>query len=161
MSQVGVFLSLVTPLVNTWVDGELFIPAHWFEEAHARQRQRVGIPSERNFQTKPELGWEMIQRAQTQGIPFEAVVMDDLYGRNTKLRKRLDRAGIEYYGDIPVNTLFYLEPPELQYLLTKRGKPSKNPVVVGGKRCEVREVLHSPDLQWRTITLRPNERAVL
>jgi SRSO17 transposase len=26
MSQVGVFLSLVTPRVNTWIDGELFIP---------------------------------------------------------------------------------------------------------------------------------------
>ncbi len=30
MSQVGVFLSLVTPAVNTWTDGELYIPIHWF-----------------------------------------------------------------------------------------------------------------------------------
>ena len=34
MSQVGVFLSLVTPQVNTWIDGEMFIPEHWFNEAH-------------------------------------------------------------------------------------------------------------------------------
>jgi len=161
MSQVGVFLSLVTPQVNTWVDGELFIPAHWFEEAYTPQRQKVGIPAERSFQTKPELGWQMIQRVQAQGIPFEAVVMDDLYGRNTALRRRLDQAGIEYYGDIPANTLVYLEPPQIQYPLTKRGKPSKNPVIVGGKRCEVRELLHNPDLAWQTITLRPNERGNL
>jgi len=160
MSQVGVFLSLVTPQVNTWVDGELFIPAHWFEEAHTARRQKVGIPEERCFQTKPELGWHMIQRVQAQGVPFEAVVMDDLYGRNTVLRQRLDQAGIEYYGDIPANTLVYLEPPQLQYPLTKRGKPSKNPVI-GGKRCEVQELLQHPDLAWQTITLRPNERGLL
>jgi SRSO17 transposase len=68
MSQVGVFLSLVTPQVNTWIDGELFIPAHWFDEAHQAQRQAVGIPEEASFQTKPEL-WRMIQRAGSGGIP--------------------------------------------------------------------------------------------
>lgn len=26
MSQVGVFAALVTPKVNTWIDGELFVP---------------------------------------------------------------------------------------------------------------------------------------
>jgi SRSO17 transposase len=161
MSQVGVFLSLVTPQVNTWVDGELFIPADWFEEAHTAQRQKVGIPEERCFQTKPELGWQMIQRVQAQGVPFEAVVMDDLYGRNTILRQQLDQAGIEYYGDIPANTFVYLEPPQLQYPLTQRGKPSKNPVIVGGKRCEVRKLLRHPDLAWQTITLRPNERGLI
>lgn len=86
----------MTPQVNTWVAGELILPAHWFEEAYTTQCQKVGIPAERSFQTKPELGWQMIQRVQAQGIPFEAVVMDDLYGRNTALRRRLDQAGIEY-----------------------------------------------------------------
>ena len=78
MSQVGVFLSLVTPAVNTWIDGELYIPIHWFEEGHAEKRKAIGIPDERTFQKKPELGWQMIQRAQARKIPFQAVVMDDL-----------------------------------------------------------------------------------
>lgn len=161
MSQVGVFLSLATSRISTWIDGELFIPAHWFEEDYALERQRVGIPGERTFQTKPELGWKMIQRMQAQGIPFDAVAMDDLYGRNQKLRQRLDQAGIEYYGDIPSNTFVYLAPPELQYSLTKRGKPFKNPKVIGGKRCEVQELLDGSDLQWSTLTLRPKERGFL
>jgi len=161
MSQVGVFLSLVTPQVNTWVDGELYIPAHWFEETNAAQRQKVGIPTERCFQTKPELGWQMIQRVQAQGIAFEAVVMDDLYGRNTALRRRLDQAGIEYYGDIPASTLVYLEPPQIQYPVTKRGKTSKTPIIEGSQRCEVQDLLRHPDLEWQTIRLRPNERGFL
>ena len=161
MSQVGVFLSLVTPDVNTWIDGELYIPKHWFEERHAEKRKAIGIPGERTFQKKPELGWQMIQKAQAREIPFQAVVMDDLYGRNSILRQQLDKAHIEYYGDVPVDTQVYLTQPEVVYPLTKRGKPSKNPKIVGAKAYQVRTLGRDPTLQWQTIRLRPNERGYL
>lgn len=161
MSQVGVFLSLATPRAHTWIDGELYIPRHWFDEAHARRREKAGIPENRIFQTKPELGWRMIQRAVANQVSFEAVIMDDLYGRNEVLRKRLDQAGIEYYGDIPANTIVYLDQPQIIYPKTKRGKRSKRPQIVAQQRYEARQLLHHPDLQWATITLRPNERGML
>jgi len=158
MSQVGVFLSLVTPQVNTWIDGELYIPKHWFEQDNAEKRKGVGIPEQRRFQKKPELGWQLIQRAQDRGIPFEAVVMDDLYGRNGLLRQHLNQANIEYYGDIPLDTLVYLEPPQIVYPLTKSGKPSKNPQVEG-RAYKVQEL--AQQLEWQTLRLRPNERGYL
>jgi SRSO17 transposase len=126
MSQVGVFAALVTPRVNTWIDGELFFPACWFEEGYADKRKKVGFPQGRTFKTKPELVWGIVQRLQAKGIPFAAIAMDDLYGRNTQLRQRLDGAGIEYYGDIPENTVMYLDKPQIVYPITKRGKPSKH-----------------------------------
>lgn len=158
MSQVGVFLSLVTPQVNTWIDGELYLPERWFSAAYADQRKALGIPEQRIFQKKPELGWHMIQRVQERAIPFAAVVMDDLYGRNEVLRQRLADAGIEYYGDVPVDTHVYLEAPTLFYPLTTRGKPSKNPKVAG-TAWEVQQLV--PQLPWHTIRLRPNERGYL
>jgi SRSO17 transposase len=161
MSQVGVFLSLVTPRVNTWIDGELYLPKHWFEEAYADRRRQVGIPETHTFQTKPELGWQMIQRAQANQVPFGAVAMDDLYGRNPTLRHRLDQAGIEYYGDIPSNTIVYLDKPKIVYPKTKRGKRSKRPKIMAKQRYEVRQLLHHPALEWDTITLRANERGML
>jgi SRSO17 transposase len=161
MSQVGVFLSLVTPAVNTWIDGELYIPIHWFEEGYAEKRKAIGIPDERTFQKKPELGWQMIQKAQARQIPFQAVVMDDLYGRNEALRQRLEEAHIEYYGDVPANTQVYLTKPEVVYPLTKREKPAKNPKLAGAKVYEVQEIRQQPTLQWQTIRLRPNERGYL
>jgi SRSO17 transposase len=161
MSQVGVFLSLVTPHVNTWIDGELFIPKHWFQEEYAERRQKVGIPENRTFNTKPELGWQMIERAKVNQVPFDAVVMDDLYGRNTTLRRRLDQTGIEYYGDIPANTMVYLDEPKIVYPKTKRGKRSKRPKIIAKQRYEVRQLLHHPALEWATITLRANERGML
>lgn len=161
MSQVGVFLSLVTPRVNTWIDGELYLPKHWFEEASADQRWQVGIPETRTFQTKPELGWQMIQRAKANQVPFVAVAMDDLYGRKASLRYRLDQAGIEYYGDVPANTVVYLDKPKVVYPKTKRGKRSKRPKIVAKQRYEVRELLHHPGSERATITLRANERGML
>jgi SRSO17 transposase len=161
MSQVGVFLSLATPRAHTWIDGELYIPERWFGEAYARRREKAGIPEDRVFQTKPELGWRMIQRAVFNQVPFKAVVMDDLYGRNNVLRQRLDGAGIEYYGDVPANTVVYLDKPQVIYPKTKRGKRSKRPKIVAKQRYEVRELLDHPSLDWKTITLRPNERGML
>ena len=63
MSQVGVFLALVTPEVCTWIDGELYLPQAWFEASHAEQRKQAGVPEELTFKTKPELGWEMVKRS--------------------------------------------------------------------------------------------------
>jgi SRSO17 transposase len=161
MSQVGVFAALVTPRVNTWIDGELFFPAHWFEADHADKRKKVGFPQGRTFKTKPELVWEIVQRLQAKQIPFDALAMDDLYGRNAQLRKRLDGAGIEYYGDVPENTVLYLDKPQIVYPITKCGKPSKRYQVVAKHRHVASELLKHPGLEWAEITLRPNERGQL
>lgn len=160
MSQVGVFLSLVTARVNTWIDGELFLQERWFTPAYAQLREKAGIPEGQTFQTKPEKGWEMIQRAKGNGVPFVAVTMDDLYGRNNKLRYQLDQAEIEYYGDVPANTTVYLDKPESVYPMTKRNKPSKRPRIKA-QRCQVQDLLNSDEMERAVITLRTNERGEL
>ena len=78
LCQVGVFLSFVKGHSWTWIDGELFLPEQWFSPEKAAVRDEVGIPAERRFKTKVQLGWEMIQRAQANGLRFEAVGCDDL-----------------------------------------------------------------------------------
>lgn len=160
MSQVGVFVALVTADACTWIDGDLYLPQAWFETSHAAQRQATGIPDELTFQTKPALGWQLIKRTQARHLPFQAVVMDDLYGRNTALRQQLNDAGIEYYGDIPATTQVYLEKPHIVYPLTHRGLPSKT-AQVEGTAYEVRALRHQEGLQWQTLRLRANERGYL
>ena len=160
MSQVGVFLALVTPEVCTWLDGELYFPQAWFEEGHAELRKKTGIPEELTFQTKPEIGWQLIKQTQDRKIPFVAVAMDDLYGRNETLRQNLNAAGIEYYGDVPVNTKVYLEKPQIIHPLTKRDKPSKVPQIIG-TAYDVQELRKKDWLEWQTLRLRTNERGYL
>jgi len=160
MSQVGVFLALVTPNVCTWIDGELYLPSVWFEDSHVEERKKTGVPEELTFQTKPELGWQLIKRTQQRQIPFQAVVMDDLYGRNQALRQNLDAAQIEYYGDVPANTKVYLEKPQIIHPLTKRGEPSKTAQIVG-TAYKVRELGQKDWLAWQHLRLRASERGYL
>jgi SRSO17 transposase len=160
VSQVGVFLALVTPEVCTWIDGELYLPQAWFDESHDQQRKQAGVPGNLTFRTKPEIGWELIKRANERQIRFVAVTMDDLYGRNEALRQNLNKAGVEYYADVPDNTKVYLEKPHILHPPTKRGTPSAI-AQVEGTAYKVRKLRQKDDLEWQTLRLRTAERGYL
>ena len=160
MSQVGVFLTLATPGLSTWIDGELFIPEAWFKPEAADRRAKAEIPPHRTFQTKPQLAWRTIQRAVANGISFDAIGMNTLYGRSKKLRADLAQAHLEYYADVPADTQVYLCQPRLVYRKTKRGKRAKRPKVVGNA-YEVRSLFESQHLRWQQITVRPTEQGHL
>src|SRR6201997_4515203 len=51
----------------TMVDGELFLPEEWFGAAFAQTRQALGIPSDRTFETKIQLGLKMVKRVKAKG----------------------------------------------------------------------------------------------
>jgi SRSO17 transposase len=55
----------------TMVDGELFLPEEWCGEAFAQRRRELGIPPERCFETKIELGVKMVKRVKAKGVPFD------------------------------------------------------------------------------------------
>src|SRR5262245_3308212 len=80
--QVGVFVSLVKGTFWTWLDGELYLPQVWFSDAYAERRAQVGLPTERQFATKAELGVQILKRVRAQGIKADAVGCDSHYGRD-------------------------------------------------------------------------------
>ena len=161
MCQVGVFLTLATTRVNMWIDGELFLPKNWFAPEQTSKRQKAGISTKRKFQTKPQLAWQMIHTAQQNQIPFVAVAMDDLYGRNCWLRRQLEAANIEYYGDIPENSVVYLEKPKVEQRLRPSGQPYKNPTVTLPKKYHVKELLDHENFKPIFLTLRSSQRGEL
>lgn len=162
MSQVGVFLAYYNPKgpVWTWIDGELYLPPHWFTPDMAEERQRVGVPADRKFATKIELGWKMIQRVQ---VPYEAVGMDDLYGRSGWLRRQLDQAGILYMAEIPDNTTVYLSKPDITVLDAEKSEafPPSPEVVSGEQAVKVRDLVAHPETHFQRVKVRYTERGVL
>ncbi len=160
MSQVGVFLSLTNHGYQTWIDGELYFPKAWFSAAYAQKRHRVGLPAERSFQTKLELALLMVKRVKQQGLPFEAVDCDSLYGRKGWLRDEFDQLELEYYADIPEDTRVYLKAPLVRQKLNKKGQPTKQ-LEVSGRAYQVKTLKKEPNTDWQTLTLRPNERGML
>jgi SRSO17 transposase len=165
LCQVGVFLSFVKDNTWTWVDGELFLQEHWFEPKMGDERKRLGIPSDRTFKTKVELGWEMIQRAQANGLPFEAVGCDDLYGRANWFRAKMAGAGLIYMADVPGDTQVYLTCPKFGVPETPPGhkghKYTVSRVLSDDKPKTVSQVAGLPDTHWQRIRVRPTERGEL
>jgi SRSO17 transposase len=170
MSQVGTLLAyanLTSPErpVWTWVDAELYLQAHWFTPQMAPLRQRVGIPPERAFETKIELGWKMIQRVKAHGLPFEAVACDDLYGRSTWLRDKMDEEEILYMADVPRTTQVYLEKPVLgvpERPPGRRGpKPTRLRVLNGVQSFKAYQIARCADTTWTRVAVRTIERGAL
>ena len=69
--QVGVYLGYASRKGYGLIEGHLFMPESWFDEAHADKRLACGVPAELQSKTKPEIGLELLQRAtQRGGLPF-------------------------------------------------------------------------------------------
>ena len=164
MSQVGTFLAYGNGPLWTWIDGELFLPEHWFSRQMAKLRKRLGVPKDRKFATKVELGWRMIERVRVRGVPFEAVGCDTLYGRSVWLRRQMAGAGLLYMAEVPADTVVYLTEPVV-------GIPKKKPgarrgctrprVLSKGKPLEVRQIARRADTVWQRVCVRTVERGQL
>jgi SRSO17 transposase len=166
LCQVATCLVYAHPQYAVWavVDSELFIPEAWFDPAYAALRREVGVPEERVFATKPALGLKMIQRAQTQGLPFERVACDDLYGRNRAFRAVLDQAGIRYAAEVPATTLVYLKRPVVGVPRQRPGpgrKFSRVKVRSRHRPHPVSELARRQTTVWHHTPVRATERGVL
>lgn len=159
--QVGVYLTYGKGSIWSWVDGELYLPQEWFTSAYARRRLKVEIPAERVFQTKIELGWAMIQRAQASSMPFVAVAFDSVYGEDHVLRDQCRAAHIEYYADVRNNTPVYLSPPEVVRPPNQQGKLPKQHRILSPWTVTVKEIAQDPNTLWQHFVLRPDERGFL
>jgi len=165
MSQVGVFLAFYKEVVWTWVDGELFLPEHWFTSEMASERKRVGVPEDRQFATKIQLGWQMIQRVQAHGLLFEAVACDDPYGRSGWLRHQMNQADILYMAEVPEDTQIYLIQPDFGVPPPTPGQvgrfPTRPKVMSEDRPVEARQLTTFPDTHFQRFPVRSTERGEL
>jgi len=118
------------------VDGELFLPEEWFGAAFAQRRTELGIPVERCFETKLQLGLKMIKRVKAHGLPFDLLACDALYGRDSQFRADVDAEGVRYAAQVPADTLVYLSEPRVGILPKQgeRGRPRTRLRVLSGQR---------------------------
>lgn len=164
LCQVATCLAYAHPASGTWalVDGELFLPREWFTPAFAERRKQLGLPDDRAFATKPELGLRMIRRVRAQGLPFEFVACDDHYGRSRAFRAALDADGVAYAAEVPGDTQVYLKPPRVGWRRQRRGrKPTRLQVLSPHRPHQVRQLARRRDVTWERVTVRYTERGEL
>jgi len=163
VGQVGVALSYSCLDFWAMVDAELFLPENWFEESHARLRQRLHIPPGRLFATKPKIGLELVLRAHQRGLPFTAVAADSVYGRDSSFRARLDREQILYVADVPSDYPVYTERPVVGVPARQgqRGRPPSEPRVLNGAESVPVASLVGQTTAWEKFPLREGERGTV
>jgi SRSO17 transposase len=106
--QVGVFLLYASSTGATFLDRALYLPESWTND-RPRCRQ-AGVPDEVEFATKPELAWQMIERAVEAGVPAAWVTGDSVYGGHSWLRNWLEARPLGYVLALsPKDTLINLQ----------------------------------------------------
>ena len=103
--QLGVSVHAVGAGGTAPLGWALYLPEEWC--ADDLRRRKAKIPESVRFQTKPELGVELVERAAGWGLPAAPVLGDAAYGDNTGLRGRLHEAGREYVLSVGVATTVF------------------------------------------------------
>lgn len=137
--QVGVFLVGVTPAGSALLDHQLYLPKSWISDR--RRRKKARIPKGWKFQSKPQIGLELIHATRANGlVPLAWVTADEEYGRNGAFLDGLEAMGQRYLVEVPANTTVWTVDPATQ----------PRPAAV--KVSEV--AAHLPASAWQTMQVR-------
>ncbi len=111
--QAGVFLGYASQVGSTLLDRRLYLPIAWVEDDDcAERRATCGVPSDIRFQTKPELGWEMMREVvDGQQLRARWVACDEAFGRDTALLDDVASSGLWYVAEVPHDTRVWTERP--------------------------------------------------
>ncbi|WP_082090557.1 IS701 family transposase [Methanosarcina sp. MTP4] len=156
--QVGVFLAYFKGGKRTLIDFRLYLPENWVEDKERCLKAKIP-PEKIRFQTKYELGLEMIDNAINEEIPFSYVTMDGFYGENPTLLTELENRSITFVADIASNTQVYLEEPVVGIPEKKgsRGRLPTIPKVLNTSPVKVSSLSSLRD-KWKLIKVRKTER---
>jgi SRSO17 transposase len=152
--QIGVSVHAVGEQGTVPLGWALYLPEEWCEDPERRRRAK--IPAEVEFQTKPELGVELIECAAGWDVPRAPVLGDQAYGDNTALRERLHDVELEYVLSVGAETkVFTAETtfavPERQGSTGRprsRPHPDREPVAIAQLIADL------PGEQFQTVTFR-------
>lgn len=148
--QVGVFLGYTCGNHRILIDRRLYLPEDWAQ--NPERRQKAGVPEEVTFQTKAQLGLEMVKEAMKRGLPFGWIGMDCHYGEQPWLLAELSELSVIYAADVPCDTRVWLSCPQTEIPARKgtRGRRPRKRKVKGGEE----RPSNACDLSRRHSTLR-------
>ncbi len=112
--QVGVYLGYASRKGYGLIEGQLFMPDEWFDEGHAEKRRACGVPKDLVFQSKPEIGLQLLQKAVKRcTFPFLWVAADELYGDSPAFRDGIAALDKYYFTEIKSTSLIWSSRPEV------------------------------------------------
>jgi SRSO17 transposase len=152
--QIGVSVHAVGREGTVPLGWALYLPEEWCEDP---ERRRVAkIPAEVEFQTKPELGVDLIERAAGWKVAKAPVLGDQAYGDNTVLREGLHDAELEYVLSVGAETKVFT--PETTFTVPQRqgdtGRPRSRPRADRDPVAITQLIAGLGEEQFQTVTFR-------
>jgi len=151
--QSGVFAGYTSEKGYCLIDCQLYMPEEWFSDDYQDLRQENLVPEDLSFQTKQEIGLELITKT-SQKFPARWIGCDAAFGSDASFLHSLPE-GLYYFADVRKSEKVYLEKPEVgvpQY--QGRGRPpSKHKVLSEHQPHKVSELAQSKELTWHPINL--------
>lgn len=152
--QIGVSVHAVGERGTVPLGWALYLPEEWCEDPERRRRAK--IPEDVEFQTKPELGVDLIERAAEWGLAKAPVLGDQAYGDNTALRERLHDSDLQYVLSVGADTKVFAaettftvpEPQGGAGPPYSRPRPDRDPVTIAELIADL------PPEQFQTVTFR-------
>jgi SRSO17 transposase len=116
---------LVNATRATIINAKLFLPKSWTEDK--KRCDKADVPKEsRKFQTKPQLALSMIDEDIANGVKFDWIDGDGLYGHNFDLTSGLDERKLFFVLDVHKDERIYLQEPEIK-IPPKKGAKGRPP----------------------------------
>lgn len=155
--QVGVSISYATSKGAMPLDWALYLPKEWTDD---RTRcERVGVPSQVQFETKWQLALGLMDELLSWGVPpAEVVVADAGYGNITQFRQGLTQRGLRWVVEVEHTLVAWTEPQTRQQPRRRRrqtGRP-RLPKYRNAPAPQSLKViaLSLPGSAWRRVTWR-------
>jgi SRSO17 transposase len=112
--QAGMFLGYASTRGHTLLDRRLYLPQQWFSPEYAAKREECEIPETLPFHDKNDLGWSMLKPVfKEERLPFQWVLADEAFGRDTVLLGQIAAYGKSYFVEIPRNTTVFWRKPRM------------------------------------------------
>jgi SRSO17 transposase len=145
--QIGVFLGYASPLGQTLLDRELYLPKEWTDDCV--RCQQAGIPTDRPFATKPQLARQMLDRTLAAGVPAQWVTGDSVYGGDRRLRQWLEAQPHAYVLAVSGQEYVWLSGQQRQVKTILAALPEE-----GGTRLSAGDGAKGPRwYEWRWLPL--------
>jgi SRSO17 transposase len=163
--QVGVFLVGVTPAGSALLEQQLYLPRSWASDG--KRRAKTAVPEEISFQTKPQIGIELLRRTHMHGlVRFDWVIADEFYGHNGTFLDHLEHMQQRYVVEVPSNTTVWTVDPQTQ-VPSHEGR--RGPAATLPPRERVRQHVRSvrdlaqrlPPTAWQVLRLRAGAKGPL
>jgi len=163
--QVAVTLSIANDHASLPVAYRIYLPEAWADDT--ARREKVGVPDDVIFKTKPKIALEQIKWACETGLPCGVVLADAGYGVEAKFRSGITALGLRYVAGVQSTTTVWapgtsgLPPPAYSGRRVEDAPPARcrrpvRPVHdVANKPVSVEELaLSLPKSDWRKLSWR-------